>query len=388
MNIAILCNEVKPIPAVEGGAVETLIELLLKNNEIKNMVNIDVYSKENQKAIKESKKYKNSFFYYIRYPKKLLYLQKIVNKVYRLLRIPNYLDFFCVNAARELRKKNYDWIIVENRPLFIFTLRRMGIKSKVALHLHNDFLKEDDYLTNEIVSQYDKILSVSEYLTEKIKANKRAGSKKKIHTFVNRVDTSVFANNIKENNSRKKDKIVLFHGRIIKEKGVYELIKAFNIAYREDNNLRLLIAGEFSDKKYYNKVTKVLSKTEHDNISLLGYLDHTSLAKVIHSADIVVLPSLWNEPFGLTIIESMAVGKPIISTRVGAIPEILSDAGIIVENDSELIRNLASEIVNLINNYEKQKKYSENAIKKVMSNYNADGYLEDLINILNQKEIG
>ncbi|WP_366247711.1 glycosyltransferase family 4 protein [Terribacillus aidingensis] len=387
MNVAILCNEVKPIPAVEGGAVETLVELLLKNNENNKLINIDIYSKENQEAIKESKKYKNSLFYYIRYSKKPL-IQKLLNKVYRIFKIPNYFDLFCFNAAREIRKKDYDWIIVENRPLFIFTLRRMGIKSKVALHLHNDFLNEKDYLTNEVISRYDKILGVSEYLSNKVKANKKND---KVHTFLNRVDVNLFSNknSNKENNKINNETIILFHGRIIKEKGVYELIKAFNIAYKQNNKLRLLIAGEFSDKKYYKKVANLLSKTQHNNISLLGYLDHPSLAKIIQSADIVVLPSLWNEPFGLTIIESMAAGKPIISTNVGAIPEILGDSsGIVIENNSELIKNLSIEIINLANNIQKQKIYSDNALKKVMAKYNADYYLEDLIKILKQKEIG
>lgn len=384
MNIAILCNEVKPIPAVQGGAVETLVELLLKNNEANKLINIDVYSKENKEAMKESKKYKNSLFYYIRYSKKPLYLQKILNKVFRILKIPNYFDLFCFNAAREIRKKDYDWIIVENRPLFIFTLRRMGIKSKIALHLHNDFLQEENYLTKEIISKYDKILSVSDYLSNKVKANKSNDIKKKIHTFVNRVDLKLFSNSGKKMNKLNNEKIILFHGRIIKEKGVYELIKAFNIANKQNNNLRLLIAGEFSDKIYFQRVSDLLLETQSKNISLLGYLDHPSLAKIIQSAEIIVLPSLWNEPFGLTVIESMAAGKPIISTKVGAIPEILGDSsGIVVENNSELIMNLSSEIINLTNNLDEQKRYSENAIKKVKAKYNSDYYLEDLIKILN-----
>ena len=74
-------------------------------------------------------------------------------------------------------------------------------------------------------------------------------------------------------------------------------------------------------------------------------------------ADIAVLPSMWEEPFGLTIVEAMATGLPLITTRSGGIPEICEGVATIVDRKN-IVNNLADAIIDLYEHPEKRKQMS------------------------------
>ena len=80
-------------------------------------------------------------------------------------------------------------------------------------------------------------------------------------------------------------------------------------------------------------------------------------------ADIAVLPSMWEEPFGLTIVEAMAAGLPLITTRSGGIPEICEGVATIVDRDN-IIDNLVTAILDLYNNPNKRKQMAASAIER------------------------
>ena len=78
------------------------------------------------------------------------------------------------------------------------------------------------------------------------------------------------------------------------------------------------------------------------------FTDRSAIPDLLRSADVLVVPSRWAEPSGLTVGEGLASGLPVIASRVGGIPEVLGSAGILVEPDDALalageIRRLASE---------------------------------------------
>ena len=80
-------------------------------------------------------------------------------------------------------------------------------------------------------------------------------------------------------------------------------------------------------------------------------------------ADIAVVPSMWEEPFGLTVVEAMAAGLPLITTRSGGIPEICEGVASIVERDN-IVDNLADAILDLYLHPEKRKQMSEASLKR------------------------
>jgi glycosyltransferase involved in cell wall biosynthesis len=392
LKIAIICTESRPIPAVEGGAVETLVELLINNNETQYQ-KMDIYSKGSFEAKRISKKYKNTNFIYIKSESilnKILY--HINKKIFIRFHLDYYWNVYLRRVAKEVKNHHYDWIIIENRPLFVKTIKKYARGSKIALHLHNDTVNVDNYYSVSIIKRCNKIIAVSGYIGKKVKqVCKNKEDYKKVFVLNNRIDINKFRSKEKYkknifselNNVPSQGIIVLFYGRIIKEKGVLELIHAFHKAIVKNGNLYLIIVGEMVDKDYERKVIQSLYKIPKNQYSFINYVSHDKIPFLLEKADIIVLPSLWNEPFGLTIIESMSMNKPVISTNVGAIPEILSkQSGILIDNDKNLVNNLSKSILKLADNLNLRKSMAKKARKKAEKFYNANNYLADLINQL------
>lgn len=115
--------------------------------------------------------------------------------------------------------------------------------------------------------------------------------------------------------------ILLFVGRLIKEKGIYELLDAFEIVSKQIE-CRLFIAGEGEEKE---RITRLIEEKKLGTaISLLGYLDEERLREAYQSASLFILPS-YREGFPLAISEAMSYGLPIVTTPVGGIPDRLCE---------------------------------------------------------------
>jgi glycosyltransferase involved in cell wall biosynthesis len=85
-------------------------------------------------------------------------------------------------------------------------------------------------------------------------------------------------------------------------------------------------------------------------VSFTGSVPHRQLISFYKDADVFVFPSVWNEPFGMPIVEAMAAGVPVVSTRGGGIPEIVVDGktGLLVERGDASA--LAEAILRLLSN--------------------------------------
>jgi glycosyltransferase involved in cell wall biosynthesis len=105
-----------------------------------------------------------------------------------------------------------------------------------------------------------------------------------------------------------------FLGRIVELKGIWELIRAFQ--ERGSDVDRLLIAGEGSPT-----TLERLSKVNDARVCFVGYKDPAAFFDEI---DILVVPSLWEEPFGRTVAESLRSGVPVLASKRGGVPEIVS----------------------------------------------------------------
>ena len=121
---------------------------------------------------------------------------------------------------------------------------------------------------------------------------------------------------------------LLFAGRIAPEKGVEA---AIDIA--EKAGYRLLIAGGIYDRLYYeSRIVPKLNRAG-ERVSYLGHLDRLALWKIMGRSLGLLFPIEWDEPFGLTAVEAMAAGTPVIAYRRGAAEEIIGhgETGFLVE---------------------------------------------------------
>jgi glycosyltransferase involved in cell wall biosynthesis len=127
--------------------------------------------------------------------------------------------------------------------------------------------------------------------------------------------------------SEKHEDYLLFAGRIVPEKGVKEAIEVAQMT-----NHRLLIIGPvYEDNKEYFE--QHIKPHLNDKILYLGFMEQEQLVKYYQKAKAFLMPIQWDEPFGLTMVESMACGTPIIALRRGSIPEVVVDGktGFIVD---------------------------------------------------------
>lgn len=146
----------------------------------------------------------------------------------------------------------------------------------------------------------------------------------KIHVIYNAVDLEKFHLE-KPRTERKKNITLMYIGRLEPYKGVDVLIKAIT---KLSEPVKLIIVGDGSSRKRLKKMAEKLKI----NICFMG--TQTNVQEWLKQADIFVHPAVWQEGFGITLIESMAMGVPCIAFCRGAIPEIISDEknGFLVEN--------------------------------------------------------
>ena len=100
-----------------------------------------------------------------------------------------------------------------------------------------------------------------------------------------------------------------------------------------------------------------------DNVVFTGFVNYDQVLSFLKMADIAVVPSMWEEPFGLTVVEAMAAGLPLITTRSGGIPEICEGVATIVEREN-IVDNLAAAIIDLYQHPEKRKLMSAASLKR------------------------
>ena len=132
--------------------------------------------------------------------------------------------------------------------------------------------------------------------------------------------------------------LVLYVGRLVPIKGVHVLLKAMRILHDRNVQVACKIVGSShagGTKSRLTSYVKMLHANCPANVHFEGFTNATDIAEQYRNADIFCCPSVWQEPFGLVNIEAMASGVPVVASRVGGIPEIAADGGIVlVEPDS------------------------------------------------------
>ena len=142
---------------------------------------------------------------------------------------------------------------------------------------------------------------------------------------------------------RNGDLVVLSLCRLIPVKGIHILIEAFAVAYPKAPELRLLVAGA-GDPDYVETVkTRVSALGLESKILFVG--NQPMIEKPLRAGDIFAAPYLWPEAFGLSVLEAMAVGLPVVGSISGGIVELLGDGKYGLLFDRENVEDLAACLV-------------------------------------------
>lgn len=132
---------------------------------------------------------------------------------------------------------------------------------------------------------------------------------------------------------------ILYFGRIEQNKGIHEIVKAFEIVSKKKKNIHLTICGDGISRDWLEERIK----KNNAPITYLGFIPENQKPKIFSKADVFISPSknrrrfgmkVWEEQFGFTFIEAMASGLPVISTSSGSIPEVLGRNNFLIEDVS------------------------------------------------------
>lgn len=396
MKIAFITAGVLPIPSVDGGAVENLVEYFLKNNENTGEHEITVYSIYSDRAFQRSKEYKFTKFVFIKIPTYQIKIDKItdkfINKFLKKSVLPNY---FLRYILKNLSKEDYDRVVVENRPHFGIHLRK-HIQSRLILHLHNNSLNKDIQESKRILDCFDEIYAVSEFIKKCVMTIEETD---KVKVLYNGIDTEMFKKyntshkknefrkiyNIKEN-----DLVILYSGRVIREKGVKELIQAFN-QIKNNKNIKLLIIGSPIYGKtiydsYYEELKEIITMNK-ENIIFTGYIDYNKLPEIYNLASFGVVPSLCEEAATLTTVEMLAMELPVIISDSGGIHELVNkDCAFIIRRGSTFIDDLSKNMDYLIQNPKLIKDISSYS-RKQAEKFDISVYCNDFNSLLKESKI-
>ena len=177
--------------------------------------------------------------------------------------------------------------------------------------------------------------------------------------------------------------MLLFTGRITWEKGVDKVIES--LKYIKCKDVELLIVGAFmidDEKDPYSKRLKELCHIFKHKIHYTGYIEHNKLPFIYNLADISVLPSMWEEPAGLTMLEAMACGTPLITTKSGGIPEYVGDSAILLSRNDTLPQEIAFNVDLLLTNNNIYNSMSSKGIKRVNDLFSCDDYIDKFYEIV------
>jgi len=252
----------------------------------------------------------------------------------------------------------------------IYIAGKVGVPSVLTTHTVS-FLSELDYFWQTVSYSYpryrlrlkkvDKIIAVSNV------------ARRFIQYFTDRRDIVVIPNGVdvrKFSPTRNKEygKNLLFVGRIVPKKGLHVLLYGMKRILERDNEVRLRIAGKGRLLPLMKSLSKMLDI--EGNVEFLGYVPDEDLPELYRSSDILILPSITGESFGITMIEAMASGLPVIGTNVGGISEIIRDCGKVVEPNRP--NNLSKAILDMLSNPEKMKELGKKGREKVERVYSWD----------------
>jgi glycosyltransferase involved in cell wall biosynthesis len=151
----------------------------------------------------------------------------------------------------------------------------------------------------------------------------------RVHVVANGVDSITAGDAGSGRTFAGSDRYVLALGTIEPRKDFPLLVDAFDMLAGDDSDVRLVIAGQ--DGWGTDKFEAALARATHrDRIVRPGFVDDHTRADLLAGARVFAYPSRY-EGFGLAPLEAMAAGTPVVATRTGALPEVLSDAAVFVE---------------------------------------------------------
>lgn len=311
-------------------------------------------------------------------PDKLFKVPRLLEKKFKL---NSHLPYFAstlfafgyiLQIALEIRKRKFDIVHIHNFSQFVPIVRAFNPKTKIVLHLHCEWLSDLDRATvAKRIDKADLILGCSNHIVNQIR-DRFPEYRAKCQTVYNGVDTNHFVPSPKSQTAKdikSSAPTLLFVGRISPEKGVHLSIDAFLKVVKKYPQAKLKLVGpeivvakelllDFSDDpevkalepfytgSYQEHLQQRIPNRWRSSIEFIGGLTQEELLPHYWNADILINPS-FSEALGMSLIEAMATGLPVIATRVGGMVETVEPGttGLLVTRDAEALADAITELL-------------------------------------------
>lgn len=245
----------------------------------------------------------------------------------------------CVQTWKKFIKDDFDIICAHDYISFFTILPHLKKEVKKTFIVHDPLVYHDkmmkkqsiirrmvlSYIEKSVYKKSDIVGYISDYTMKRfIYLDERL--KKKTRLVYDWVDTDKYT--LPENKEKLRqesqisDKFTVFTARPLEQRtGIINLVRGFEKFSKDKDNVELRIAGKGVQ---YEEIQNTIEELKCNNIKMLGYVSDDELVEWYQKANLVVIPSVDGEGFGLPIIEAMACGTPVLGTPVCAIPEVLN----------------------------------------------------------------
>ena len=335
-----------PVPAVQGGAVETLVTHLIRENERRGCLDLLCASIPDPAAAEQAKALRHTRMLYVARPRgarrywPLVFIERCFG-----IAAPYDPWYQKVQLSLALELPPPDLIVAEGGNLTqCSAISRMFGRNRCLAHLHGQTA-----CSHTMDDIYGGVLALSEFIRDDYL---KTSSLDRQHAYIlhNCIDTARFTPGAPDAALRAslgfapEDFVVLFCGRLEPDKGIHKLLEA--MAAVDDARCKLLIVGSpFFGRTQSSPFLRKLEQQAHalgDRVRFTGYVPNENLPDYYRLADLVCVPTLVEEAAGLVAVEAMGCGRPVLATRSGGMPEYPQGSqAILVDRGPELAAQLS-----------------------------------------------
>lgn len=317
---------------------------------------------------------------------------------------PFYHLGYALGVARDMRSLRPDIVHVQSFSNFVPIIRRLNPSPLISLHMHCDWLTGmDKSVVLRRLTKADMVFMCSDYVTDRTRRHfPELGERLKV--ISNGVDTDSFRP--APASSPGNTKRVLFVGRLSPEKGVHTLVEAFAMVRNRLKDARLQLLGpqyqmsvaalrglgacgqmaqleafcsaDSRQAYYHHLASRVKAIGLDGGVEFHGPVPYEQLAGFYRQADVLVNAS-FIEAFGMTLVEAMACGVPVVATRVGGMTGILENGktGLFFEPGDA--PSLAGAITTLLENDTLRKTMGQNGRQEAIKRFSWQHIADELL---------
>lgn len=320
-----------PVPNIKGGAIETLLTLLINQNEIYKKVHFIIICPWVEGIDTVAAQYKNTEFHFFKIRKGIW--KKAINGInYIIARITGNIDFFKTpmhyDIENLMKEVEADSVIVEHGIYKHFKfLSKYFKREQLYLHIHGI----GPMMDKATKKTFGHFIAVSEFV-KNLYINGFEEYHTKFHVCYNGIDDELFRQTIskkeraelrKKFGVRDSDLLIIYCGRLVREKGVKEIITG--VIKTNSDNIKLMLVGgsNFEDSSLTGYVKELydLVKKNSERVFFTGYIPNKELYRYYHISDLQVICSICEDAAPLVSVEGIMAGLPLIVTDSGGILE-------------------------------------------------------------------